>query len=143
MSKICFVENRFRTEAWKLLAQALLCEGHEVFWIVQNHAFAPSKEYGTIFTIPYPTKKELEQAPLYTSQYLPSSDRAYNYFGHKDTRHYGYYFERFYAVLKDILPDLVIGESTAFHELLIIDACKKLDILFLHPSTCRYPTGRN
>lgn len=142
MSKILFVENRFRTDAWKLLARGLRREGHEIFWLVENRAFAPSAEYGKVFVIPYPSERDLKAAPEYRSQYLPSSDRACNYFGHKDTRHYGYYYERFFAILKEVMPDLVIGESTAFYELLIIDACRKLGIRFLHPSTCRYPTGR-
>jgi len=142
MSKIFFVENRFRTEAWKFLARALRHEGHEIFWLVENRAFAPAPEYGKVFVIPYPSGKELKQAPEYRSQYLPSSDRAVNYFGHKDTRHYGYYYEKFFAILKEVMPDLVIGESTAFYELLIVDACRNLGIRFLHPSSCRYPTGR-
>lgn len=142
MSKILFVENRFRTGAWKPLAIALQREGHEVFWLVENHAFAPSKEYGKVFVIPYPSKKDLKTAPEYHSQFLPSSDRNFNYFGHKDTRHYGYYYEKFFAILKDVMPDLVLGESTTFYEQLIIDACQKLGIRFLHPCFCRYPTGR-
>ncbi len=142
MSRILFVENRFRTNCWKLLARALQREGHEIFWFVENHAFAPSAEYGKVFVIPYPSEKMLKQAPEYRSQLLPSSDRAVNYFGHKDTRHYGYYYEKFSAILKEIMPNLVIGESTTFYELLIIDASQKLGIRYLHPSTCRYPTGR-
>ena len=124
------------------MSLALQREGHEVFWLVENHAFAPSPEYGKVFVIPYPSEKELKQAPEYHSQFLPSSDRNFNYYGHKDTRHYGYYFEKFFAILKDVMPDVVLGESTTFYEQLIIDACQKLGIRFLHPCFCRYPTGR-
>ena len=44
--------------------------------------------------------------------------------------------------IEKIKPDLVFGESTLFHELLVINACKSRGILYLHPSSCRYPTNR-
>ena len=142
MKKILFVENRHRTGVWMCLASALRKDGYEIRWIVENHLFAPGSEYGPALVIPYPSEKDLEKAEPYQSQYLPSSDRAINYFGLRDTRHYGYYFAAIRAYLEKEKPDVVFGESTAFHELICIDACQRLGILYLHPSTCRYPTGR-
>lgn len=142
MKKILFVENRSRTEVWKELASALRKDGYEIHWIVENHLFAPGPEYGPSLVIPYPCEKDLEKEKPYQSQYLPSSDRAINYFGLQDTRHYGYYFALIREYLEKEKPDVVFGESTAFHELICIDACQRLGILYLHPSSCRYPTGR-
>ena len=45
-------------------------------------------------------------------------------------------------ILEEINPNIVYGESTAFHELLTILNCKRKDILYLNPSSCRYPKGR-
>ena len=39
-------------------------------------------------------------------------------------------------------PDVVFGEATLFHELLTIEFCKEADILYLHPTSCRYPNNR-
>lgn len=142
MKKILFVENRCRTEVWKCIASALRKDGCEIRWIVENHLFVPEPEYGAALVIPYPSEKELKRAEPYQSQYLPSSDRAVNYFGLRDTRHYGYYFAIIRAYLEKEKPDVVFGESTAFHELICIDACQRLGIPYLHPSSCRYPTGR-
>ena len=100
MKKILFVENRYRTGVWMCLASALRKDGYEIRWIVENHLFAPGPEYGPALVIPYPSEKDLEKAEPYQSQYLPSSDRAINYFGLRDTRHYGYYFAAIRAYLE-------------------------------------------
>jgi hypothetical protein len=45
-------------------------------------------------------------------------------------------------MITSLRPDLVIGEATLFHELITASLCKQTDILYVNPSTCRYPTGR-
>ena len=37
---------------------------------------------------------------------------------------------------------MVIGESTLFHELIVIDACRRRNILYFHPCMLGYPSGR-
>jgi hypothetical protein len=70
------------------------------------------------------------------------SDRQLNYFKKEDTTYFYYYYEKIKNIIEDIKPSFVFGESTAFHELLTIKICKEKNILFLHPTSCRYPSGR-
>lgn len=43
----------------------------------------------------------------------------------------------------DVLkPDIAFDESTLFHESLVIEQCRKSGILYLHPTSCRYPPNR-
>src|SRR5690606_6216258 len=59
-----------------------------------------------------------------------------------NTAYFYYYNDEINKILINIKPDFVFGESTAFHELLSIYNCEKLGILYLNPSSCRYPIGR-
>ncbi len=138
--KILFIENRLRTYFWEIIANKLKKEdGHEVAFIVQNHDFEPRNFVN--YVIPYPQEfKENEISD--EDKVLIKSDRALNYFKLNTANHYPYYRKNISLILDDFLPDLVFGECTAFHELITIDECKKRDIKFLHPSTCRFPTGR-
>jgi hypothetical protein len=137
--KILFVENRYRTFFWGIIAKELAKKGHDIFWIVQNHLFLPKN--GKCFFIPYHKKKRNKfQSDDFKNLIL--SDRAINYYGHKDISHYDYYNDQIEEIINNIKPDVAFGESTLFHELLTIEICKKNNILYLHPTTCRYPVGR-
>lgn len=141
--RILFIENRYRTLFWREMAKALIDDGHQVRFIVQNHYFKRSPEEGgnLDFIIPYP--KSLtgkNQNPK--NEPLILSDRNVNYFMHPDTAHYDYYREYLGKILEEFKPEVVFGESTAFHELITIDICKERAIPYLHPSTTRYPSGR-
>ena len=50
--KVLFVENRYTTLFWEAIGYELEKEGHTVYWIVQNHYFAP-KNFKNVFVIPY------------------------------------------------------------------------------------------
>lgn len=140
--KILFVENRYKTYFWENIAKELSDCGHEISWIVQNHTFAPALV--NVHKVPYPaTKSQLENKEDNQDIYdfIRTTDRIINYFnGNKD--HYSYYYKEFMKIITEVKPDLVIGESTLFHELMIIDICKKNNILYLHPSSTSYPVGR-
>ena len=69
-------------------------------------------------------------------------DRQFNHFKQKDSSYFYYYNQKIKEILEEIKPNIVCGESTAFHELLTILNCKRKDILYLNPSSCRYPKGR-
>ncbi|MEG1738007.1 MAG: hypothetical protein RR137_06385 [Odoribacter sp.] len=141
MSRILFIENRYSTFFWSAMADLLIEDGHEVFFVVENHSFKPVG--GNVYVIPYPTKTDL--AASSGSQIfvqIEKSDRAINYFGLKNSSHYSYYFKKIEQYIVDIKPDIVFGESTAFHELLTIEICKQLNIMYLQPGSCRYPAGR-
>ena len=141
MKKIVFIENRYRTLFWVRMAELLEEEGYEVFFIVENHSFSPHRK--NVYQIPYPAVNDLKSAedrPEFVK--IRHSDRALNYFRLGSSSHYGYYYDQIESILKVIEPDVVFGESTAFHELLTIEICKKMNILYLHPSSCRYPAGR-
>jgi hypothetical protein len=138
--KILFVENRYKTKLWEIIGREYEKLGHEIYWIVQNHMFKPS--YGKIVLLPYPSP--LKQEKIYTPEIkkIIAADRGLNYFGLKSDDFIFWYNNEIDLAINTIEPELVFGESTLFHELLVINACKKREILYLHPSSCRYPTNR-
>jgi hypothetical protein len=141
--RILFVENRYKTYFWEAIAKELINLGHEISWIVQNHSFVP--KCGTVYKVAYPDKKDLiiNHAPELNSvfDFIKSTDRLINYFGKSDD-HYAYYYREFLQILNQYQPDIVFGESTLFHELMVIDICKKKDIVYLNPSSSSYPSMR-
>jgi hypothetical protein len=69
------------------------------------------------------------------------TDRGRTLFG-GGQRHYTHYRAEIERALSNLRPDVVIGEATLFHELLIIAACQEHGIPYLHPTVTRYPGGR-
>jgi len=137
--KILFIENRYRTKLWELIASGLKYE-HEIFWIVQNHMFCPS--FGEIKKLSYPEGQYKNK--LYDNDIakIISSNRGINYFGIRNDDFIFHYRDQINQCIGEINPDIVFGESTLFHELLVINACKRKNILYLHPSSTRYPKNR-
>lgn len=137
--KLLFIENRYKTYFFDLLAAELEKLGHEVYWIVQNPKFLPT--IGNIQIIEYPSKPIKVDTKTNLDSII-NSDRQLNFFKKKDTNYFYYYYHEIENLVEQIKPNFVFGESTAFHELLTIKICKEKDILYLHPSSCRYPSGR-
>jgi len=141
--KILFVENRYKTALWEEIGKDLQEKGNEIHWIVQNPQFTPS--FGTIHLVPFPDKAAKENVGKSLPDHLVktvASNRALNYFELQDDGFVFHYDAEIRTIVREIKPDLVIGESTAFHELLVIEACKSEGILYLNPSSSRYPSGR-
>ena len=138
--RLLFVENRQQTWFWEAVAKELIAGGHEVYWLVQNHAFTPRA--GHVFRVPYPTKRDLRSYP--TPAELASiaiGDRNVLYFG-GNTAHYGYYDAKIGEVLDAVQPDIGFGETTLFHESLTVRHCRQRGIPYLQPHITRYPVGR-
>lgn len=138
--KILFVENRYKTLLWEKIAKHYQELGHEIHWIVQNPQFMP--QFGAVNILPFPEKNKIEKTYNPSIQKIISADRGIRYFGIQSDDFIFWYNQMIERQIDSIQPDLVFGESTLFHELLTIEICRKKDILFLHPSTCRYPTNR-
>lgn len=138
--KLLFIENRYKTFFFESITKELTVKGYEIHWLIQNKEFTPSSEF-KLHSIRYP-KGNYKFVKDEAVETVIKSDRQLNHFDKKDTSYFYYYNEKIRKLLKKIKPDLVFGESTAFHELLTINNCKELDILYLNPSTCRYPIGR-
>lgn len=139
--KILFVENRYKTIYWDAIATHLKNSGNEIFWIVQNHRFIPKE--GDVFKIPYLKKgMRIDKKVSHGMIKIIGADRGLRYFGISSDDYLFYYRKQIEDILDKVVPDIVFGESTLFHELLTIDCCKLLGIPYLHPTTCRYPTGR-
>lgn len=141
--KILFIENRNKTIFFDAVAKHLAKEGHEIYWIIQNHLFLPAT--GSKNAIPYPRTTDLLSVDKINNEELISiiaSDRQLNHFSFKSENHFYYYDAKISGLLDEISPEVVFGESTAFHELITIHNCKKKNILYLNPSSCRYPTSR-
>ncbi len=143
--KVGFLENRLRTYGWQWIADYLEEKGCEVYWIVENHYYKPRGK--NVYVIPYPSKKDILEAQktgmlqeIY--DYVAFSDRNLNYYGCERADYYFYYYNFIKEKLLKVQPDCVIGECTQFYELLTICFCKLEKILFLHPSSCRYPVDR-
>jgi hypothetical protein len=141
--KFAFIENRYKTIFWKMVAQELRVLGNNIVWLVQNPVFSPQGEaYDASYTIPFPVTSELADLSIDTVfERVRNADRNINYFG-GDDRHYSYYFTAIEAWFDREEPDVVVGESTLFHELIIIDVCRKRNIPYLQPSMPGYPGGR-
>ncbi|MCK0108287.1 hypothetical protein MWU58_03210 [Flavobacteriaceae bacterium S0825] len=137
--KLLFIENRYKTFFFDLVATKLEKHGHDIYWIVQNPNFIPTS--GKIITIKYPPKSVKVNKEVNLDNIL-ISDRQLNYFKKEDTSYFYYYYQEIKNIIQEIKPNFVFGESTVFHELLTIKICKEKDILYLHPSSCRYPSGR-
>lgn len=140
--KFGFVENRYKTIFWNAIAEYFISEGHSICWLVQNPVFLPT--VGDAFVIPFPGKKQLSESrglSLENFGHVKLGDRYINYFGGND-RHYQYYISKIRCWLDREKPDVVIGESTLFHELLTIEECRARGIPFFHPSMPGYPGGR-
>ncbi|HEV7930151.1 MAG TPA: hypothetical protein VGP12_08485, partial [Nitrosospira sp.] len=138
--KLLFMENRQATYLWEAVARLIEKDGHEIHWIVENRGFAPS--VGRVNIIPYPSDEDAFTGSL--PQHLKEitdTDRNITYFG-GDARHYAYYDQHIWQILKNVLPDFVFGEQTLFHELIAVHYCRRLNIPYLVPSNTRYPTGR-
>lgn len=139
--KILFVENQYKTYFFEPIAQILKDEGHNVIFVVQNHYFKPKGKFNT-HVIPYPDRTEHTPFEDKDIDDIISSDRNINYFKCKSTSHFYYYNEIIKKFVYSTRPDIVFGECTLFHELLIAKYCKELNVKYLSPLPCRYPTGR-
>ena len=136
MTTVIFFENKFKTKFWQKIASELISKGIDVHWIVQNPLFKPSAK--KIHYVPPPPRSSLRVGGF---EKLEKQDRHCYIYGNKPN-HYHYYKQEIKKVIKKIDPSLVFGEATLFHELLGIDICRELGILYLHPTTSRYPNGR-
>jgi hypothetical protein len=138
--RIVFVENRYKTAFWEALANPLVADGHDVSWVVQNPLFSPMSQ--NTYFIPFPKRADFEECSA--DEFLvkiEASDRVKNYFA-GDSRHYNYYWREICRLLDLIKPELVIGEATLFHELMINAWCVRNRIPYVNPSSPGYPNGR-
>lgn len=138
---IVFVENRYKTLLYEPIGSELEKQGHTVFWIVQNKDFTPKNKKNT-FVIPYPKQVFTPKKKEASVEEIIKIDRQQNHFHKKDKSYFYYYDEKITEILHQIKPDIVFGEATAFHELLAIKYCREHKLLYLNPSSCRYPSGR-
>lgn len=138
--KILFIENRYKTALWELLGYEFEKLGHEVHWLVQNHMFKPTM--GKVEMLPYPKHRVTIKEYTSAINKILQADRGLNYFGIESDDFIFWYQQEIKDKIELIKPDLVFGESTLFHELLVIEECKKRNILYLHPTSCRYPVNR-
>lgn len=144
--KILFIENREKTFFWEKIAHYLHAQGHNVHWLIQNHMYRPRQtDTKNISFIPYPTSKEMaietEELLIQNNYPLMTADRGRVYF-QSGTGHYNYYRKKIENILNSYQPDLVVGESTLFHELIAIGLCRKLGAKYVQPMSNRYPRGR-
>ena len=139
--KLLFIENRHKTYFFEAIANQLADKGYDIYWLTQNKQFSPSNRFKN-FIIEYPSGDLKGYRKDEGVEDVIESDRQVNYFNKTNTSYFYYYNNKIEKYLNELKPDFVFGESTAFHELLVIYNCKKLNILYLNPSTSRFPVGR-
>lgn len=135
--KILFVENKLKTKLYYEVSRRLKIRGREFYWLVQNPIFAPRSK--NALQLGFPSGADLCYDDAFSD--LKGKDRYVNTYRNTPS-HYHYYYSKIFNILSDVKPDIVFGECTLFHELLAIEACKALNILYLTPATCRYPPRR-
>jgi hypothetical protein len=139
--KILFIENRHKTYFFEAIANQLANKGYDIYWLVQNKQFSPSNNFKN-FIINYPSDDLIGYRKDKGVEDIIESDRQVNYFNKTNTSYFYYYNNKIEKYLNELKPEFVFGESTAFHELLTIYNCKKLNIIYLNPSSSRFPIGR-
>ena len=135
--KILFIENRYATLIWDAIARGLEARGHEIHWIIQNPLFKPT--VGEKYVLPFPSTSEKKQDD--SLLWLKDVDRGVRWFG-GDGTHWHPYNKRIRDILESVMPDVVFGEPTQFHEQLVLENARQLGIRFLSPCGTRYPVGR-
>lgn len=135
---LLFLENREKTALYAAVARMLERKGVSVAWLVQNPAFGKGLPGRTI-TLPFPAPTSSKIGPQALG--LVVADRGRRFFGSGDG-HYAHYRAAIAEALDIVAPDLVVGESTLFHELLTIEECAARAIPFVHPAAERYPNKR-
>jgi len=138
--KLLFIENRYKTFFFDAIAKKLTEKGYTIHWIIQNHEFLPNAK-STKHVIPYP-KGVYEYTPDNEISKIIEGDRQINHFNKKDISYFYYYNQKIKEIVETIKPDVIFGEATAFHELLVVKNARELKIPFLNPTTSRYPVGR-
>lgn len=148
MARILFIENRGKTAFWEHVALSLQVRGHQIAWMVQNPQCVPRTFAGSphLHVLPFPTidrTGQLKQSEDWVREHYPAliTDRGRAYFS-SGTAHYEHYTVEINRVLRYEEPDLVVGESTLFHELIAIALCRDAGIAYVHPCANRYPGGR-
>ncbi|MRI34294.1 hypothetical protein EOPP23_14990 [Endozoicomonas sp. OPT23] len=139
MKKILFIENRLKTLLWARLAEEFVSQGLECRFLVQNNLFRVAGHENYI--IPFPESNDFSKSEGTFFDKLKIQDRSVSIFS-RSNDHYNYYYNEIEKYLCNYDPDVVIGECTLFHELIAIEICKKKNIEFIHPTSCRYPLGR-
>ena len=93
---IVFVENRYKTDFWKAVAQEMRAlDRHNIYWIVQNRLYSP-KSTGKVYFLGYPPAisdsdpPEGNEAEIFDT--VAATDRNVKYFG-GSTSHYKYYWQ--------------------------------------------------
>lgn len=135
MAKVMFVENRGKTRFWEAVAERLQ---HDIQWIVQNPLYSPKSRHSATETLPFPAKKQLAEGEIPD---ILVTDRGRQYFA-AGGLHYQHYLDAVDRALDRLRPDIVFGEATLFHELMVARACEIRGIRYLHPAMSRYPAGR-
>lgn len=137
--KLLFIENRYATWVYEAVAKRLEAQGHEIHWLVQNPVFRP--KFGHAHVMPFPSLSAEATSTGDGFDWLARTDRGVLHFGATGS-HYPHYDDQVREHLTKIQPDVIFGEATEFHELLVIRHAKALGILYLSPNVTRYPSDR-
>jgi hypothetical protein len=138
--RIGFVEARDRTNFFAAVSGRL--RNHEVFWLVENHAYA-LRHMTNVTKLRYPRRRDLTTAPLDDPllQRVAHSDRAVVYFK-QSTEHYTWYLRQIEAWFDLVRPDVIFGEASSFQAHITALVAEQRGVPFLNPMSSRYPTGR-
>ncbi len=132
--KILVVESRSNVFIWDKVFGDDFIENIEVHYLIFNTFFAAKN--GINHFISYGECEDSKvEVPI-------QFDRQRNFFNSPNTKHYGFYEEKISNKLKEINPNLVIGEAASFQDFLTIKACREMGVKHFNPMTSRYPKNR-
>lgn len=141
--KILFVENRGKTYVYEQVAEELEKQGHEISWIIYNHAIKVA--CGSVNIIPYSKKKHLIRNKKILDQEvfeeIAKLDRYATYYG-RGVSHYAYYYEKIENIIDQEQPDVVFGEMSTFYCVMCSILCENKGIPMYTEGGARYPRGR-
>lgn len=142
MEKILFIESRYVTNLYDGIARKLENDGHNVKFLILNQEFIPNNKNSIV--IDYP-KERVDTAISEENNYLEEIikiDRQIRFYNKRTINHFFYYDREIKRIINDFKPDFVFGEPTSFHHLITIEICRRRNIRYYHPASCRYPVNR-
>lgn len=136
MKKILIIENRHKTKFWSEIIDPMVFD--KVF-LIQNHRYALSDVRNVL--IPY-YRFNLVAETYMVNPSLQFHRKIVSKRVSINKRRLVYYYNEIFRIIRDENPDLILGESTAIHELIAIDVAKQLGIDYVNLVSARYPPGK-
>lgn len=149
--RIAFVGNHLRTAVFCRVADNLLASGHDIFWIATGShsmrdllsSYSDVVDVSGVDRIDTEAILAIEKHSVMAVKDIVASDRILSKKSEKFSLGYiSNVFSKVHNLIKSNDIQIVFGEATWAHELVIASVCRMLGVRYLVPSTVRYPSER-